>query len=123
MFFTRKDVENQLQIQAFVDSGWAGSAYDRRSASGYCFSLGGNMVIRKSKKQNVVARSSAESRYRAVAKASTELVWLKMLLEELGFTVDKPMVLWCDYQAAFHIAKNPLFHERTKNIKVDCHCI
>lgn len=45
------------------------------------------MVIWKSKKRNVVARSSAEGEYRAMAKASTELIWLKMLIEELGFAI------------------------------------
>lgn len=63
----------------------------RRSTSGYCITLGGNLVLWKSKKQNVVARSSAEVGFRAVAKATTELVELKLLLEELGFSISKSM--------------------------------
>lgn len=58
-----------------------------------------------------------------MAKASTELVWMKMLLEELGFPITNLMILWCDNQAAMHIANNPIFHERTKHIELDCHYI
>lgn len=50
-----------LDIYGFVDAEWAGSTFDRRSTSGYCISLRGNLVIWKSKKQNMVARSSAKS--------------------------------------------------------------
>lgn len=95
----------------------------RRSTSGYCITLGGNLVLWKSKKQNVVARSSAEVGFRAVAKATTELVELKLLLEELGFSISKSMNFWCDNQAALHITNNPVFYERTKHIELDCHFI
>lgn len=50
-----------FDIQCFVDVDWAGNVHDRRSTSGYCVTLGGNMVIWKSKKQLVVARSSVEA--------------------------------------------------------------
>ena len=75
----------------------------------------------RSKKQNVVSRSSAESEYRAMAQTTCELIWLRNLLGEIGFSQSKPMNLWCDNEAAIHIANNPVFHERTKHIEVDCH--
>lgn len=72
----------------------------------------------KSVKQNVVTRSSSEAEYRAMEKA-----FVKMLLVELGYKVNTPMKLWCGNTVAIHIANNPVFHERTKHIGVDCHYI
>jgi hypothetical protein len=85
--------------------------------------VGGNFVSWKSKKQQVVARLSAEAEYRAMTSASYELIWLKHPLADLGFVSHTPMILFCDNQAAMHIASNPVFHERTKHLEVDCHYI
>ncbi|XP_019056677.1 PREDICTED: uncharacterized protein LOC109116185 [Tarenaya hassleriana] len=109
------------QYRRVVD--WAGDKTDRKSTTGYCTFLGGNLVTWKSKKQNVVARSSAEAEYRAMANTTCELIWLKHLLDDLGISCILPMPLHCDNQAALHIAANSVFHERKKHIEVDCHLI
>ncbi|KAL0311158.1 UNVERIFIED_CONTAM: Retrovirus-related Pol polyprotein from transposon RE2 [Sesamum angustifolium] len=96
---------------------------DRKSTSGYCTYVGGNLVTWRSKKQTTVARSSAEAEYRAMAHTTSEILWLKNLLKELGFMYDDPVPMHCDNQAAIHIDSNPIFHERTKHIEVDCHFV
>ena len=58
-----------------------------------------------------------------MALTTCELIWLKHLLQELRFGKDEQMKLICDNQAAMHISSNPVFHERTKHIEVDCHFI
>ena len=58
-----------------------------------------------------------------MALATCELIWLKHLLKELRYGKDEQMKLIYDNQAALHISSNPVFHERTKHIEVDCHFI
>ncbi|CAH9083140.1 unnamed protein product [Cuscuta epithymum] len=114
---------DHMRIECFADADWAGSKDDRRSTSGYCVFVGGNLVSWKSKKQNVVSRSSAESEYRAMAQSACEIIWINHLLSEIGLKTPMPAKLWCDNQAAIHIANNLVFHERTKHIEVDCHFV
>ncbi|XP_070679109.1 uncharacterized mitochondrial protein AtMg00810-like [Malus domestica] len=110
-------------IKAYTDANWAGNAIVRKSTAGFCTFVGGNLVTWKSKKQTVVARCNAEAEYRAMAATTCEFIWLKGLLSDLGFTSNTPMSLFCDNQAAMHIASNSVFHERTKYIEVDSHYI
>ena len=70
-----------------------------------------------------MAKSSAEAEYRAMILATCELIWLKKSLQELKFGEDEQMMLVCDNQATLHIASNPVFHEMTNHIEVDCHFI
>lgn len=85
--------------------------------------IGDCPVSWKSKKQTTVSLSSAEAEYRAARKVVGELVWLERLLHELGEAPSLPISVFCDCQAAIHIAKNSVFHERTKRIEVDCHFV
>ncbi|KAK9059484.1 hypothetical protein SSX86_020186 [Deinandra increscens subsp. villosa] len=115
--------EGDGRISGFSDADWAGCPISRRSTTGYCVFVGGNLVSWKSKKQHTVSRSSAESEYRAMADVTSEMIWVRRLLKELGVISDGLMRLYCDNQSAIHIAKNQVFHERTKHIEVDCHLI
>ncbi|KAK8949221.1 hypothetical protein KSP39_PZI006154 [Platanthera zijinensis] len=110
-------------LVACSDADYAGSLDDRRLTSGFCTYFGGHLVTRRSKKQAVVARSSTEAEYRSMASAVSELTWLEILLTDLGVKLPSPIILLCDSQTTIHIAKNPVFHERTKHIEVDCHFI
>ncbi|KAK2985083.1 hypothetical protein RJ640_022961 [Escallonia rubra] len=67
-------------IECFSDADWVGSKLDRKSTTGYCVFVGGNLVSWKSKKQSVVSRSSAESEYRAMAQSTCEVVVEKKIM-------------------------------------------
>lgn len=112
-----------LKVEGYTDADWAGSADNRRSTSGYLTFVGGNLVTWRSKKQPVVARSSAEAEFRGMAFGLCELLWLKNLLKELGFGQNEAMKLHCDNTSAIEIAHNPVQHDRTKHVEIDRHFI
>ena len=71
------------QLVGYTDAGWAGNIGDRRSTSGFAFSLGSVAIAWSSKKQSTVALSSTEAEYREAAFATCEAIWLKRLLKDL----------------------------------------
>ena len=114
---------SSLELRAYSDADWAGDPTDRRSTTGYCFFLGDSLISWRSKKQTVVARSSTEAEYRALADATQELLWLRWLLEDMGVFHSTATTINCDNQSAIQIAHNDVFHERTKHIEIDCHFV
>ena len=108
-----------MRVKVYTDAAWAGSVTDRRSISRYCTFVGGNLVTWQSKKQNVIAWSSAKAKFRVVAHAVCEILWIKRLLEELRVTSSLPMKVFCNNKAAIAIAHNPVLHDRTKHVEAD----
>ncbi|CAL9027549.1 unnamed protein product [Prunus brigantina] len=115
--------QGSLILRGYCDADWAGCPTTRRSISGYCVFLGNALIAWKTKKQTTVSRSSAEAEYRSMAAITCELTWLRYLLRDLCIDHFEPATLHCDNQAAIHIAANPVYHERTKHIELDCHTV
>ncbi|XP_019057758.1 PREDICTED: uncharacterized protein LOC109116562 [Tarenaya hassleriana] len=115
--------DTTIRLSGYTDADWAACADTRRSVSGFCTFLGDSLITWKSKKQKTVSRSSVESEYRAMAQATSELIWVSGLLRELGVDFQEPVTLFCDSKSAIHIANNPVYHERTKHIEIDCHFV
>ena len=109
---------SDFALAIYTDADFVGSPLDRWSTLGYCTFLRGNIVSWRSKKQNMVARSSAEVEFRAMAARVCELLWVKIILEDLKIQWSKPMKLYCDNKSAINIAHNLVQHDRTKHIEI-----
>ena len=83
ILFTKN--EDYQSVDVYTDADWAGAIYDRRSTSEYFTFVSGNLFTWRSKKQNVVAHSSAEAEFRGMTLGICEALWLKLLLMDLGY--------------------------------------
>jgi hypothetical protein len=113
---------SEFTVRGYVDSDFAGDLEKRKSTTGYVFIIAGGAVSWVSKLQTVVALSTTEAEYMAATQACKEAIWMKKLMEELGYKQDN-ILLYCDSQSALHIARNPAFHSRTKHIDVQYHFV
>jgi len=107
----------------YIDADWAGDLLSRKSTSGYLTFVEGNLVTWRSKTQKVIARSSAEAKFRGMANGLCELLWIKYLLKDLGIKYTGPMNLFCDNKAVIQIAQNHVQHDQTKHVEIDRHFI
>lgn len=114
---------NSFLLSAFSDADWAGNIDDRRSTGGYAIYIGPNLISWGSRKQPTVSRSSTEAEYKAIADGTAELIWLQVLLRELGISSSRAAVMWCDNIGATYLCANPVFHRRSKHVEVDYHFV
>ncbi|GAB6025573.1 hypothetical protein CHUAL_014034 [Chamberlinius hualienensis] len=115
--------DGNLKIQGFVDADWAGCQVDRKSYTGFVFSLDNSVISWEAKKQQTVALSSTEAEFVALSEATKEALYLKCLLNELLDIDPGPVDLYNDNQSAGQLAKNHVFHSRTKHIDIRHHFI
>ena len=110
-------------LLGYVDSDWAGNLDDMKSTTGYAFSLGSGMFSWNSKKQEIVAQSTAEAEYVAAGAAANQAIWLRKILKDLGVQQQEASEINCDSKSAIAIAENPVQHGKTKHIQVKFHAI
>jgi hypothetical protein len=96
---------------------------DGKSTTSYVFLAAGGAITWRSGKQSVTAQSSTEAEYITLWEAGKETSWLRNLHRKLGFTQGKPTTIMQDNTSMVAIAKNPLFHKRTKHIDSKFHWV
>ncbi|KAL9256703.1 Retrovirus-related Pol polyprotein from transposon TNT 1-94-like protein [Drosera capensis] len=114
--------KNNVVLEGYSDTDLGGCSDTRKSTTGFVFTVGGTTVSWMSRLQKSVALSTTEAEYITLSEAGKEMIWLKNLLEELGRKQDDS-VLYSDSQSAIHLAKNPVFHAKTKHIQLRYHFI
>ncbi|KAI3693812.1 hypothetical protein L1987_76764 [Smallanthus sonchifolius] len=114
---------SSTKLTAYSDADWGGCPDSRRSTSGYCVYMGGNLISWSSKRQPTISRSSAEAEYRGVANAVSELSWIRNLLLELHLPVKHASIIYWDNISAVYLSENPMQHQRTKHIELDIHFV
>nr|AAU93584.2 Polyprotein, putative [Solanum demissum] len=119
--------EATLRVVRYIKSDprkdWAACPNSRKSVTDFLLKFGDSLISWKSKKQNTITRSSAEAEYKSLATLTAKIVWIANLFQELGVKLHGPTTVYCDSKAAIQIVANPVFHERTKHIEIDCHFI
>ena len=110
-------------LTGYSDANWAGDLDDRKSTSGYVFTMNGAAISWLSKKQNCVALSTAEAEYMAISMAAEESVWLERLLSEMNEKSDELIFIYEDNQSTIFMAMNPKFHGRAKHIDIRHHYV
>ena len=108
-------------LAVYADSDYAGDLSDRKSTSGYVLLKNGAAISWKSKKQSVVAQSTAEAEYVALFFAVQETIWIRRMLHDLHEELSGPTVVYEDNQAAIKIVQNPVDHPKTKHIATKFH--
>ena len=109
----------KLTLEVYTDADFANSRIDRKSITGMCTFLGGNLVSWKSKKQKYVSLSSAESEIIAIETGVKEALWIKNLFKELHIELILPIMLMSDNKSAISMIHDPIQHELTKHIDMD----
>ena len=114
--------QSDAGLYGYTDANWAACKVTRRSTGGYVFMLNGGPISWTSRRQSLVAQSTLEAEYIALAQACREATWLRKLLGELGlFEPNQPILIRADNKGAISTSHNPEYHERTKHFDIRYH--
>lgn len=106
------------ELHGFCDADWASDLDERKSTTGYIFTLQNGAISWSSKRQSTIALSSTEAEFMAMVSAIQECIWLKRFEFELFKNANKPITLHCDNKSAIQVAKNNSYSSRTKHVEI-----
>lgn len=113
---------NVWPLLSYTNADWGGCHDSRRSTSGYCVFLSGNLISWSSKRQSTLSMSSAEAGYRGVANV-VETCCTHNLLFELTCSISTATLVYCNHVSAVYFSGNHVHHQHTKHIEMDIHFI
>ena len=110
-------------VFGFCDADHANDKETSRSYTGWAFLIGGTAVSWRARQQKCVSRSVTEAEYYAAGEAAAEAEWLRSLMAEVGLPQHEPTRIFSDNQGSIALIKNPVFHDRSKHIRVQYHYV
>jgi hypothetical protein len=114
---TYAPVPNSTELfTTYTNADHAGNPDNGRSTGGYIVKMGTGAISWSSRLQVIVALSTTEAEYVAATSAGQEILWLRNLFTELGYTFPSPSSLYIDNRSALAVAKNPEHHGRMKHL-------
>ncbi|GKB18393.1 putative ribonuclease H-like domain-containing protein [Tanacetum coccineum] len=111
-----------FDLEAFSDSDYAGASLDKKSTTGGCQFLGKRLISWQCKKQTIVAKSTTKAKYVAAANFYGQVLWIQNQMLDYGFNFMNTKI-YIDNESTICIVKNPVFHSKTKHIKIRHHFI
>jgi hypothetical protein len=118
-----QDETRSLQVSAYSDADWGNDVADRKSVTGWVVRVNNDVVSWASKTQRNVAQSTCEAELYAEAAAVQEVMWLRIILEELGLPLAAGSIVCVDNQSTIAISKNGIKGERTKHVDIKYHFV
>jgi hypothetical protein len=115
--------DNNHFISEYCDANYARDIIIAKSTSSYLILLANGVISWKSKLQSIIAQSTIKAEYIIINAVIKEAIYIKALLEELGYYKQNKFLIYINNNKALLLAKNPVFHERTKHIAVKYHYI
>lgn len=115
--------DDHTRLHAYADASHMDCLETRKSTSGVVCMIGGSAISWRSKRQSIVAQSTTEAEYVALAHATRDVLWLRQLFQELHFATTGPTALYEDNRSAVALANDPKFHERSKHIDLKYHLV
>lgn len=109
------------ELLGYCDADWASDVDQRRSTTGFVFTLQGGPISWNSKRQNTVALSTTEAEYMAMVAAAQEGLWLNKLQQELFSSDSDCVLIYCDNKSAINLSQTNMYHPRTKHIDIKHH--
>ena len=111
------------RLLGYSDADYGGDLDDRKSCTGFVYTLGSTAITWGSHKQGCFADSTTIAKLVAMAESTKESIWLCRLLRTLNCTQTLPLTIYYDNQATIALVKNPEYHKRTKHVDMKYYAI
>ncbi|GKB84147.1 putative reverse transcriptase, RNA-dependent DNA polymerase [Tanacetum coccineum] len=114
--------DSPFDLEAYTNSDYAGASLDRKSTTRGCQFLISVLISWQCKKQTIVANSTTEVEYVAVASCCRQVLWIQNQMLDYGYNFMNSKI-FIDNESTICIVKNPVFHSKTKHIEIRHHFI